>query len=64
MPLTMAEFEKLAADKPAGASLAEILGVGDVYWSGSLVNHIYLDPDVIGKPAANVPATLKERFRG
>jgi hypothetical protein len=64
MPLTMAEFEKLAADKPAGASLAEILGVGDVYWSGSLVNHIYLVPDVIGKPAAIVPATLKERFRG
>lgn len=64
MPVTMAEFEKLAADKPAGTPLAEILGVGDVYWSGSLVTYIYVIPDVMGKPAAIVPASLKSRFKG
>lgn len=64
MPMPMPEFEKLAAAKPAGTPLTEILGVGDVYWSGSLVDYIYLVPDVMGKPAAIVPATLKERFGG
>jgi len=62
MPLPMAEFEKLVAAKPPGTPLAEILGVGNVYWSGSLTDHIYLVPDVIGKPAAIVPAGLKARF--
>ena len=62
MPMPIAEFERLAATKPAGTSLAEILGVDTVYWSGSLVDHIYMVPDVIGKPAAIVPSTLKERF--
>jgi hypothetical protein len=58
----MAEFEQLVAEKPAGTPLADILGVANVYWSGSLVDHIYLVPDVIGKPAAIVPAILKRRF--
>lgn len=62
MPMPMAEFEKLAAAKPAGTPLTEILGVGNVYWSGSLVDYIYLVPEVVGKPAAIVPAALKERF--
>jgi hypothetical protein len=64
MPIPMAEFEKLAATKPAGTQLSEILGVASVYWSGSLVDYIYLVPDVIGKPAAIVPVALKERFGG
>jgi hypothetical protein len=64
MPIPMAEFEKLAATKPAGTQLPEILGVASVYWSGSLVDYIYLVPDVIGKPAAIVPVALKERFGG
>ena len=64
MPLPISEFEKLAATKPAGTPLAEILGVEAVYWSGSLVDHIYMVPDVIGKPAAIVPSALKERFGG
>jgi hypothetical protein len=58
----MAEFEQLVAAKPAGTPLAEILGVGNVYWSGSLVEYIYLMPDVMGKPSAIVPAALKPRF--
>ena len=37
MPLPMAEFEALVAAKPAGTPLAEIIGVGNVYWSGSLI---------------------------
>lgn len=64
MPMPMAEFEKLAATKPAGTPLTEILGVQNVYWSGSLVDYIYMVPDVIGKPAAIVPSALKERFGG
>ena len=64
MPMRLAEFEELAAAKPAGTPLTEILGVASVYWSGSLVDFIYLVPDVVGKPSAIVPATLKERFGG
>ena len=64
MPIPMAEFETLAATKPAGTPLPEILGVTSVYWSGSLVDYIYLVPDVIGKPAAIVPVALKARFGG
>ena len=64
MPMPLVEFEKLAAAKPAGAPLTEILGVGNVYWSGSLVDYIYLVPDVMGKPAAIVPAALKQRIGG
>lgn len=64
MPITIADLEQLAAEKPAGTPLAEILGVGDVYWSGSLIEHIYLVPNVMGKPAAIVPASLKSRFGG
>lgn len=64
MPMPMVEFEKLAAAKPAGTPLNEILGVENVYWSGSLVDYIYMVPDVIGKPAAIVPSALKARFGG
>jgi hypothetical protein len=62
MPMPMAEFEKLAAAGPAGTPLTEILGVDNVFWSGSLVDYIYMVPDVMGKPAAIVPAALKGRF--
>ena len=48
-------------EKPL-TSLADILGVGNVYWSGSLTSYIYLVPEVMGKPAAIVPAVLKTRF--
>jgi hypothetical protein len=64
MPLQIEEFEKLAAAKSPGTSLADVLGVGNVYWSGSLTNYIYLVPEVMGKPAAIVPAVLKARFGG
>ncbi len=64
MPMTMAEFETLVATKPAGTPLNEILGVENVYWSGSLVDYIYMVPDVIRKSAAIVPSALKERFGG
>ncbi|MBI4636644.1 MAG: hypothetical protein HY727_09890 [Candidatus Rokubacteria bacterium] len=64
MPITMAEFETLAAAKPAGTPLAEILSVGNIYWSGSLTGYIYLIPEVMGKPGAIVPASLKGRFGG
>ena len=64
MPMTLAEFEKLAAGKPAGTPLTEILGVGGVYWSGSLTGYIYIVPEVMGQPAAIVPVALKDRFGG
>jgi len=39
--------------------------VGDpLYWSGSLTDYIYMVPEVIGKPAAIVPASLETRFGG
>ena len=62
MPIRMSEFETTAAGKPAGTALTEILGVATVFWSGSLSDYIYLVPDVMGKPAAIVPAALKSRF--
>ena len=64
MPMTLAEFEKLAAEKPAGTPLAEIIGVGNIYWSANLTEYIYLMPDVMGKPSAIVPAALKDRSGG
>jgi hypothetical protein len=64
MPLTLEEFEARVAARPAGTPLTEILEVGNVYWSGSLTNYIYLVPEVMGKPAAIVPASLKDRFGG
>jgi hypothetical protein len=64
MPMPMNDFEKLAAANPPGTPLAEIIGVADIYWSGNLRDYIYLMPDVMGKPAAIVPAALKERFGG
>ena len=64
MPMRMEELEKLAAAKPAGSPLTEILDVGNVYWSGSLTDYIYMIPEVMGKPAAIVPAALKARFGG
>jgi hypothetical protein len=62
MPISLAQFEQMAAAKPAGTPLSEILEVGDVYWSGSLVDWIYLVPDVMGKLAAIAPVRLKDRF--
>lgn len=64
MPITMAELEKLTTEKPAGTPLAEILGVGNIYWSDSLTQYIYLLPNVIGKPSAIVPAALKAQYGG
>jgi hypothetical protein len=62
--MSLAEFEKLAAEAAPGTPLAGILKVDSVYWSGSLTAHIYLVPDVIGKTAAIVPSALKDRFGG
>jgi hypothetical protein len=62
MPITLGEFEALVAAKPPGSPLTEILDVGNIYWSGSLRDYIYLMPLVMGKPSAIVPATLKDRF--
>jgi hypothetical protein len=62
MPISMQELEQRVSAKPAGTPLAGILGVSAVYWSASLTSYIYLVPDVIGEPAAIVPASLKERF--
>ena len=59
--------EQAVALRRAGKSrreIKEILGVGNVYWSGSLTDYIYMVPEVMGKPAAIVPAALKTRFGG
>jgi hypothetical protein len=62
MPMTVDAFERMAANMPPGTPLTELLGVSAVYWSASLTGYIYLVPDVIGKKAAIVAATLKGRF--
>lgn len=62
VPLPVAEFEKLAGEKPPGTSPAQILGVEDVYPNANLTDYIYLFPDVIGKPAAVGSISLKDRF--
>jgi hypothetical protein len=62
MPMTVEAFEGMVANMPRDTPLAELLGVAVVYWSASLTGYIYLVPDVIGKKAAIVPASLKGRF--
>lgn len=62
MPITMADFEKLAAERPRGTSLPQILGVENIYWSANLTEYIYIFQDVIGKAAAVAPISLRDRF--
>jgi hypothetical protein len=46
-----------------GKSLEEVLGVFEVFASGSLNDEVYILDDVGGKRIAIVPAALKQRFQ-
>ncbi len=46
-----------------GKSLEEVLGVFEVFASGSLTDEVYVLDDVGGKRIAIAPAALKQRFQ-
>ena len=46
-----------------GKTLEEVLGVFEVFASGSLHNEVYILEDVGGKRIAIAPAILKQRFK-
>ncbi len=46
-----------------GMSLEEVLGVFEVFASGSLNDEVYILDDVGGKRIAIAPASLKQRFQ-
>jgi hypothetical protein len=54
------EQQMVAAD---GKSLEEVLGVFEVFASGSLENEVYILDDVGGKRIAIAPTALKQRYR-
>lgn len=63
MRLTLAEVEALALARPPGTSLEELLGVFEVFASGSLTGEVYVLEEVAGKRIAIAPRELKERYR-
>jgi hypothetical protein len=54
------EQQMAAAD---GKSLEEVLGVFEVFASGSLENEVYILDDVGGKRIAIAPTALKQRYK-
>ncbi len=59
----MADVERMMAERPAGTSLEEALGVFEVFGSGSLADEVYVLDDVSGKRIAIAPSALKEKYR-
>ena len=64
MRLPVVEVEAMVAAHPAGTPLEEVLGVVEVFASGSLADEVYILDDVGGKRIAIAPRAVKERFRG
>ncbi len=54
------EQQMAAAD---GKSLEEVLGVFEVFASGSLEDEVYILDDVGGKRIAIAPTALKQRYK-
>ena len=63
MRLTLAEVDALALARPTGTSLEELLGVFEVFVSGSLTGEVYVLEEVAGKRIAIAPREVKERYR-
>ncbi|MBI2217737.1 MAG: hypothetical protein HYU51_10600 [Candidatus Rokubacteria bacterium] len=59
--LPVSEVEQLMERHP-GASLESVLGVFEVFASGSL-DEVYVLDDVAGKRIAIAPSTLKTKYR-
>jgi len=63
MRLAVADVETMMAGKADGATLEAVLGVFEVFASGSLTEEVYILDDVSGKRIAIAPRELKERYR-
>lgn len=59
IPIHEVERQMAAAE---GKGLEEVLGVFEVFASGSLTGEVYILEDVAGKRIAIAPAALKQRF--
>ena len=63
MRLKRDEVERLMAERPAGTSLEEGLGVFEVFASGTLADEVYVLDEVAGKRIAIAPQALKAKYR-
>ena len=53
----------MMSERPPGTSLEEVLGVFEVFASGTLNDEVYVLDDVAGKRIAIAPAAFRDRFR-
>ena len=60
--LPRADVEQLMGTSP-GQTLENVLGVFEVFASGSLTDEVYILEDVAGKRIAIAPAALKDKHR-
>jgi hypothetical protein len=60
--LSVSEVEQLMDAHP-GESLEAVLGVFEVFASGSLADEVYVLDDVAGKRIAIAPSTVKTKYR-
>lgn len=63
MRLKRDDVERMMAERPAGTSLEEALGVFEVFASGTLADEVYVLDDVAGKRIAIAPQALKAKYR-
>jgi len=63
MRLTLQEVDRMMAAQPSGKTLEEVLGVFEVFASGSLTDEVYIVDNVSGKRIAIAPTAFKEKYR-
>lgn len=63
MAITVAEVERMMAETPPEKTLEEVLGVYEVFASGSLKDEVYILENVGGKRIAIAPTALKEKYK-
>lgn len=63
MAITVAEVERMMAETPPEKTLEEVLGVYEVFASGSLTDEVYILENVGGKRIAIAPTALKEKYK-
>lgn len=63
MRLAVTDVEAMMAGKPDGTTLEAVLGVFEVFASGSLTEEVYVLDDVSGKRIAIAPREFKDRYR-
>jgi hypothetical protein len=62
MPLKLYVVERMM-EAAGGKTLEEVLGVFEVFASGSLTDEVYILDDVAGKRIAIAPTAFKEKYR-